>query len=268
MSVIKGTFLPKPLDGSRGKAAWGKSHCDRLKADILIWKYLQREPPFSLRKEFQADLNRFVVSVESPWKLPLSWSLMIGDSLNNYRSALDHLAWFLVQLNPPSGLREIDVMFPVYDPEPKFEANVARRLPGVDRKLIDIIKKYQPFVTSDAAKAITTLVEFNNFDKHREVRPVIGQSVGDIHFEVTEATHFTVTKTVAPQDLNVFLEFKPGAELAYIYGTPSGDGKPEVKMKFVGSQQITFEDGRGVVDALDAIDTAVLAVIDEIEALL
>jgi hypothetical protein len=257
-----------PLDGCRAKVAWGKAHGDALKGHLLAWKYLQTEPPFTLRKEFDADLNRFIFYVNTSISLPVVWSLIVGDALNNFRAGLDHLAWFLVNLQPPANLKDWEVFFPIYDTPKWFADNLAKRLPGVDGKFTDIIKRYQPFSTETAAKWIALLAKLNNFDKHRQVRPFIGQTAGNIHVEVIEQSHFTVTKTEPPADLQAFVEYKPDAEVARIYGIPTGTGKPEVKVGIVGSYFVAFENGEPVPEGLDAIEAAVYAVLNDIEAVL
>jgi hypothetical protein len=75
------------------------------------------------------------------------------------------------------------IQFPFYSTEPKFDANVARRLPGVRQPVLDYIRQLQPFPPNHPLQnAIAFLIEQNNLDKHREIRPVIGMSIGETRF--------------------------------------------------------------------------------------
>jgi hypothetical protein len=261
------------LDDCRAKAAWGKSHVDQLKADILAWKYLNHTPPFSTRKKFEpqaGDAGKFSFWIDHISPLPVEWSLVIGDALNNYRAALDHMAWTVVWRNPPSRVREGDVMFPHYEIPAKFDGNLGRRLPGVDQKVIDIIKQYQPFSPGPASDTITALIELNNIDKHREIRPVIGQMLGQQQMSY-EATNFSVRHVElfpgsGPGSGNETLAYKPDTHLVDVFGVRKVGGEPDVTMKFEGSYGIAFENGRWAIDVLDGLETAVGAILDEVEA--
>jgi len=269
MSPFFGT-LNAPLDACRAKAARGKAHIEAMKAELWVWRYLQGVPPFTTRKEFQPEENRFVFYIDTVGRLPAVWSLVIGDALNNLRSALDHAAWYLANLKPLAPKTDENaIQFPFYSSEPTFDANVTRRLPNVDAAIVRYIKGLQPFAPDHRLQGpLAFLVEQNNLDKHREIRPVLGTPVGGTLIEAVNEANFTVTRVEPPSGLSEFTVFDEDTELAYVFGTPTGTGEPDVDLKVKGSFAPAFQNGLPVFEGLEEIHDTVMTVLNEIEALL
>jgi hypothetical protein len=103
--------------------------------------------------------------------------LVVGDYIQNLRSALDHLAWELVRKGsewPPSKPRA--VQFPIYsvgtskDKDMRtFSSRVALELPGTSDEQRAIINSYQPY--HRGKWHLYTLANFSNQDKHRVITP-------------------------------------------------------------------------------------------------
>ena len=259
----------EPLDGSRGKVVRARAHIDALAAELWSWRYLEKDPPYLLTRHFQESRSRFVFFVSDVTHWPAAWSLLIGDALNNLRSALDHAVWYLANLNPlPPGTDEKAIQFPFYASEQAFDGNVGRRLPNVEPEVVAYIKRLQPFPPAHPLQdALGFLIEQNNLDKHREIRPLVGMSIGETRFRPVNEINFVVSKVEFPI-AEGFLAFKEGVEVAYVEGTTTGEGQPDVNLKVEGQVAPAFENGLPVLDGLQQMHDAVTVALREIEALL
>jgi len=111
------------------------------------------------------------------------WSVLIGDCIYGYRSALDHLAFQLAVANSPGKLPSKKIAensaFPIFNSGPKFHATNRKGVPttasglgkisGVSADARAIIERLQPYHRrqNPGAKALWQLYELSNIDKHR-----------------------------------------------------------------------------------------------------
>jgi hypothetical protein len=169
-----------------------------------------------------------------------SLGILIGDFLNNLRSALDHLAFQLVKhpvvasKEPPTPDRQIQ--FPICDDSEKFKAAKWRlrgAAPGVEA-LVETLQPY-PGRTPPLASyhsRLSILRDLNDWDKHRLVH-VVENQLADIGFlnpeYLSDWTLRTPGSFEAPTELARY-KLRPGAN-------------PEVDVGFYLVSDVTFEDG-------------------------
>lgn len=118
------------------ESAWLKwaqaiAHTQTLEAHIAAWTRHDPDPIRAFRTEYHAKRHGFAVIVEDVAPMPVRWRLLLGDIANNYRAALDHLAWALVSRGrtpPGSGKltrkQEKAVYLPVCQDRKVFNAEV------------------------------------------------------------------------------------------------------------------------------------------------
>lgn len=125
------------------------------------------------------DPNAYVVVRESDrvagqqvWRLdsdvpeiPIDPSLLLGDALHCFRSALDHLIWQLVLVNGEAPGRSN--AFPISQTQDKYEASNTRMLRGVSPSAKALIDGFQPW--QRGYHGLWALQELNNTDKHRHL---------------------------------------------------------------------------------------------------
>ena len=108
------------------------------------------------------------------------WGLLIGDAVNNLRSALDNLVWqltILQQGSPPAdplpyNSRWRDVRFPIIIKPASWAKAAGKNLWGIRPSLSKNIEALQPFVTGKNAperEPLVVLEELWNIDKHRHL---------------------------------------------------------------------------------------------------
>jgi hypothetical protein len=140
--------------------------------------FAKSEPkPYRFIQKVDVESSRYLMRVRIERPLPVEWSLIVGDFVQNLRAALDHLAWQLVRANGHSPGR--GTAFPIFDSKPsrksrhpdrqRWNANVA----GMHPRAIWLIEAVQPYNGPDGARAHTlaALRRLSNEDKHRVLLP-------------------------------------------------------------------------------------------------
>lgn len=139
----------------------------------------EADPLVSVRTEYHPRRHGFGVYAAEVRRVPAGWGLVLGDVANNFRCALDHLAWALVSRgrNPPGTLNDEQqsaVGFPVARKRRQFNNSLDRRLPGVRRSDRAKVRAVQPYHQRRRASRhnLVILAGLNNRDKHRSIEPV------------------------------------------------------------------------------------------------
>jgi hypothetical protein len=161
------------LDSCWAKIERARDHTDRL--EKLEKRFLKRRP------------NRvfFDKEAEPPWVLimavvepvPLLFSTVAGDLVQNLRSCLDHLVWQLVLLD--GGTPGRHTSFPICSSKPHFDErtrNPSKDRPGplegieVDGQKWTLIERLQPYhgpVDNLDITPLPVLSKLSNTDKHQ-----------------------------------------------------------------------------------------------------
>jgi hypothetical protein len=230
------------FDSAWAKWAQGVRHAHALEDYIDAFTAdRNREPVFEGRTEYHPKRHGFVIVVGDIEPIPTQWRLMLGDAANNFRSALDHLAWALVtrgRTPPGSGkLKRRDeaaVYFPIYENRDRFNTSLPRKLPGVRRADVAKVRRHQPYHHGRRMRPLHQLVMLaavNSGDKHRTVQPAWAEP-HEIHINISKEQDCIVSEWKMRRVRKVPLE--AGAELAYLAARKTGpDPKIQVKLKVV-----------------------------------
>lgn len=98
-------------------------------------------------------------------RLPLMFSVLVGEIIHHFRSSLDYC---ITQLSTnPSRLDKL--AFPICDTKTKFDLAVKQgKLNGVSEEHLKIIERNQPFQAPDPKTVLLYWInELNRIDKHR-----------------------------------------------------------------------------------------------------
>ena len=132
--------------------------------------------------------------------MPAAIPLIIGDALQNLRSALDYLVWELVLAanNNPTEKH----MFPICDSLDAFEQQIGRhRLDGIAPEAIAEIRGLQPYHQGQGKEktCLRVLDTFTNINKHRRVLiAVLAAHHSRTEFIGTESGH-SIQATMTPR---------------------------------------------------------------------
>jgi hypothetical protein len=114
-------------------------------------------------------------------QIPAEFSAFIGDIAQNLRSALDHLAWHLVEISPVTPkARERDIYFPIFEDAGEYQKGKLRKIQGMTDAAIQAIDDIKPYGRLDKNNisagignlALYWLSAINILDKHRLLIPV------------------------------------------------------------------------------------------------
>lgn len=224
------------FDSAWLKWAWGARHAQALEHDITAWENTEPNPIRRVRADYHPKRHGFAVVIEDIEPIPVRWQLLIGDIANNYRAALDHLAWALVgrgKTPPESGHltpgQEKAVYFPLcknrseYNAAIRVPANAKSRpnLPGVRLPDSAIVRRAQPYHhsrRSDPADPFLLMASINAGDKHRTIQPLWAHPTR-LRAQITNVRNFAVRGT---EMLKRRGEFDVDQEVALIPGRRLG----------------------------------------------
>lgn len=173
-----------PLAGCEEKLKRAKVHFESL--DLVIAEFFEsKSDTHRIATEVDIGNSRFVGRVRITDELPLGWSVIVGDLLQNLRSTLDHLVWQLVIANgrkPGFGNS-----FPVFDKLPPEDASHPERerwekcIKGVHPDAISFIEFCQPYngLNQPGPHTLSALRTLSNEDKHRTLVPGLSAVHGD-----------------------------------------------------------------------------------------
>jgi len=153
-----------------------RQHLESLKA--ILQGYFESKPCGMIRDaDSTLDQPTFTFSVMKP--IPARLGLVLGDCLQNVRSALDYLIWELVLANQQTPGKHN--MFPICTTEKSFKDAIrARRLEGVAPEPLALIDSLQPYRAGDLdapGLPLTVLDELVNINKHRRVLFTVVRSI-------------------------------------------------------------------------------------------
>ena len=266
--------MADPIESARIKLARANLHAGVARREARRFFNRHPEPTFRIDPHGeQGDLTagsvfgcKIVVARGWP-DLPTSFAARFGDAIQNYRAALDHVAWRLVSqgLTPPDTLTERQqarVQFPIYTEEKSFRDNIRTRLPGVDSTVGDFIKARHKYAggqaTNDGLRSIPTL---SNDDKHRALTIIWSAFL-------TAQNNVTLTNCELVSYLNPPTRpaVKDDAVVALMECRVTRPN-PRVSMKFRPSIEIIVEDRGGFGYVLDDIRREVAEILDAPEIL-
>jgi hypothetical protein len=219
------------------KFAWAVINGERLKEDINAFAVdANAQAQIRLDQHYDPKRHCIVLSIaEFLRPFPKKWGLLLGDTVHNYRSALDHLAWALVKRGRTPILtphQESGVYFPISDTREKFNASLVGKrpkLPGARRTDIAIVRRYQPYIHGQRNApnhVLFVLDELARHDKHRTIQPVVGTPEA-AYFRLT-SQHDCLVRRIRRRAEREAL--KVGTEVGWIFVKRTGPN-PQIQMK-------------------------------------
>lgn len=262
--------MPLYLTGVNAKLSRAKEHANAVKDEVASWMNTR---PYSLTPKANSDFTRWalVISVQATADL-LRWTLIIGDAINNLRSALDHLTYAIAAhesgSNPPPDEKRL--AFPICDTPGEFK-DATRRIKSLSLDVRTAIESVQPYNRPHPTlpALLSILRDFNNTDKHKLLRlAYAATSMGEVSFTY-KASRSEQPVPLVPVEFNAG-ELKDGAEvMAVTFDRPA----PNMECHFEVMVIIALWHGGkvgGVGLRIDRDDfTAILALlIEEVEAVI
>jgi hypothetical protein len=126
------------------------------------------------RQEYNHQLGQYEFHVEDDWTIPEDIPIVIGDSLHNARSALEHLANGLARR--PSKRTG----FPIFANKTPFACFAGSKMASMKPSAKNIIEGLQPYQRPDGLNSLSWLHDLNNIDKHRAILVTAMNAAGSV----------------------------------------------------------------------------------------
>jgi len=146
----------------RVKIERAKKHLHDMEAEVRL--FLEGKP-YVIGTRGDPETGRriyYLVSVREP---ALGLAAMVGDVLQNLRSALDHLAYQLVLVGTRGVTPSRRVYFPIADDGTKYKTEKPGRVKGMRQDAIDAIDALKPYKGGN--DPLWRLHRLSIVDKHR-----------------------------------------------------------------------------------------------------
>ena len=142
-----------------------RAKLDRVEANLHAYsdelrRYIASDPHEVVPKfDSETGWHDVFVHVQTP---PLVFGLIAGEAVHNLRSALDHLAWQLANLDgePPEPDQ---VQFPDFSTKPK-DFMASKRLNGMRERHRTVLEHLQPYQADDRPQVLEMLTWLSNTD--------------------------------------------------------------------------------------------------------
>jgi hypothetical protein len=253
------------LDEARAKLGRAREHADRLSEEALALHDPELRQPITWATTFNADENCFDVSIASVREPPRRLGLILGDAVDNFRSALDHVAWRLAGHGRPGARPRSRARFPIVNSPAAFRrAEIQDTISQIDVTHIETIERLQPYrqvFTNDLLHPLAALRAMSNRGRYRLLDVVLVPA----ELEISIAAVPQGCRVIA-LDLNAEAVTKPpvaGVRVARYY-TGSTTGNPELTLH-VGGGYLAVDGIVSVDDRLERIGRCVEEVIETFE---
>ena len=190
----------------------------------------------------QSGKKHIIVKVLNP--PPVALRLLIGDSLHNFRSALDNLAYELAVAHHGGGLPYPyfkDSEFPIFK-RPMKSGERKRKIGRVHPEAQRIIERLQPYQhpTTYWLDPLWQLNELNNGDKHR---------LPNIVQVATHAGAYFPDSPTRPQDLEVHMGPITDGRRVATYTPAPNEPPDEIHTEFLFHANLQFAHNTYMLDA-------------------
>lgn len=155
--------LGKPLDDLLLKIERAKKHILDLEAERD--SFFQTKP-YRFRFESNPQTRERTYYLAEAKPIPRHFSLIIGDAINNLRSALDHVAYHLVCVGTGNVKSFPDAKFPIGGSSTEYRSQRDRAVKGMRQDAIEAIDALEPY-KGGTGEYFWHLARLNNHDKHR-----------------------------------------------------------------------------------------------------
>jgi hypothetical protein len=157
------------LTSVHAKLNRAEEHLNIVHDEITAWSNRGRYEPFFERGVKLTRISTAVLQLGPPPDL-VRWSVIIGDCINNLRSALDHLMNAFTKvpyIYTPSGKRE-RITFIIIDDPDEFAQAMKKSFSGLCPLYTDILTRFQPFNRTHPVlpPLLSIIRDLSNADKH------------------------------------------------------------------------------------------------------
>jgi hypothetical protein len=247
------------FNSCKNKYYRAQTHLKSLEQRI---KVIQRANLKRVTVDYDANTGEKIFLYDGrPRQLHSSVSLIIGDSIHNYRSALDHLAYSLVEAN--QGKPPDKTAFPISTKPNGYKDYFNTKTKGMSDQAKKIIENEQPINAKNQIRGnrLALLKELDDIDKHRHIHITLTAIDGGVFVPGLPVLVGTSN--------SYFIHTGPIIDKTILARIP----KEYKNVNFIPSFDISFEsgvscEGESVISILIAFDQLVAEIINRFDSVL
>jgi hypothetical protein len=172
--------------------------------------------PYEVGTRRDPQTRRLIYYLVAVRDVPPDIGLIVGDVIQNLRSALDHLAFQLYLLGPggQAGGTGSRTYFPIADDSAKYKIEAPRKIKGLRPEAIKAIDAIEPYKggKTDKSDTLWRLEKMNNIDKHR-LLIAIGSQYGSVDIAVDFRRAMQEARAKAPPEVAAHMSDFPDFNL-------------------------------------------------------
>ncbi len=224
----------KRLSNISVKIERARKHFTELELEV---KAFLDSKPYQVGVKRNVDTQQLVYYVSSVKSVPPIIAAITGDVVHNLRSALDHLAYHLVDVGTCGKGPFRHVYFPIYANAKEYKKQRHEKVQGMRQDAVKAIDALQPYKGGN--DSLWQLVKLDNTDKHRLLLTVGSRfesvNIGSILHRLFEQTASDVGLDVPTFDLFIkpadrLFPLKVGDEL--FIDAPGAEVDPKMQFRF------------------------------------
>ena len=154
----------KPFFGPKLKIARGRRHIAELESEISA--YLDRDP-WAMLLQLDKNSGKHIIAQKGREEIPDNFSIVFGDAVHNFRTALDILANDIIAL---SGVKPRKVYFPFGDSPTGFEDQMKSKMSQASEDVQAIVRSFQPYRGGN--ETLRAMHDLDIGDKHIAIMSV------------------------------------------------------------------------------------------------
>lgn len=248
-----------PFNSCKNKYYRAQTHLKALERRI---KVIQHANLKRVTADYDANTGEKIFLYNGkPRQLHPSISLIIGDAIHNYRSALDHLARGLVEVNKEKSTG--DTAFPILTNPDQYTQSFDKKTKGMSAQTKAIIDSEQPLKARNKIRGnrLALLKKLDDIDKHRHIHITLTATDGGMFIP-----GFPMQVGISN---NYFIHTGPIYGETVLARIPNG----YETVNFIPSFNISFGpgvscEGESVVSTLIALDQLVAEIINRFDSVL
>lgn len=254
------------MSGIEAKIERAKEHFDEIKQLVLAFG---ESKPYRVVGQEHSETGEYWHVLRVRRYPPRRIAAVTGDMLHNLRSALDFLAWQLVEAN---GVEPTDkTSFPISNSPEEFETSGLRKVEGASKGAVELVKAAKPYQGGN--DALWRLHKLDIVDKHR-LLVTVGSAYTNISIDFSTYMQRTFGRELPPMRLGM----KPAESLfplkdgTVLYRVMPGarrvdDDDPEFSFEIALDEPKVVE-GEPLIPTLNDLLQAVEGVIEAFRLLL
>lgn len=168
--------------GVMAKTSRAIEHLETLHRELQEFRQQSRPYAFVVTSSEDRTHHRFQLHPSWDIETTARWAAIVGETVHNLRSALDHLIWECVRLSGgepgdhtafPLRRSVPEEGFAIWATAAKTRTRRAGKLHGLNEGAVSLVERFQPYQETEAGDLLVQIDSLWQIDKHRMPLPLV-----------------------------------------------------------------------------------------------